>query len=244
MDPMNQPKQLIYIPTVLRNKIPDTAYTNTYPVCRPMHHYRKQGSSTSILNNTTINNCCQVETKTIGLKYKMLGKKNDGMLKYCDEKGPMGSIYGNVIGFTGYATLRSSVQPNLYYLGNNSSGYTPYYTDTNAYLHSRGNRYMDKLTIRKDYDSPNESAYIETTEGLPCMPNIPSVYKPNNKQFQVQGSVSCEARLVRLKYNTIVKNNKSFVNPYKTNIQYQPNPIFIQKYSKICNQEKCSQRLM
>jgi hypothetical protein len=236
MESKDQPKQFIYVPTLAKNKIPNTAYANTYPVCRPMHHYRKQGSTTSVFNKT----CCQVETKTIGPKYKMLGKKNDGTLKICDEKGPVGSIRGNVMGFTGYATLRRAVQPNLYYLGNNSSGYTPYYTDTNAYLHSRGNRYIDKITIRKDEKS---DAYFETTEGLKCKPNITTVFKPNNKQFTVQGAVSCEARLARLKYNTIVKNNNSFVKPYKTNIQYQENPIFIQKYSKTCSQTKCSQNL-
>jgi hypothetical protein len=37
-----------------------------------------------------------------------------------------------------------------------------------------------------------------------------TIYKPNNRQFAVQGSVSSSARLDRLKYNTITNNGGSF----------------------------------
>ena len=45
------------------------------------------------------------------------------------------------------------------------------------------------------------------------------VYKPNNKPFSVQGAVSSGSRLLRLKYNTIAKNQNGVKYPpnYNTN---------------------------
>ena len=230
--PQKSTNQMLYIPKVTRNKsvlIP----TPWYPTCRPIIHYRKQGAT-----STT---CCQEETKRIGTPLKMLGKTDEGILKLCDEKGPVGSKFGNVIGFSGNATLRSSVQPTLSYLGNNtqSSSYTPYYSDYSMYLRGRGNTYDTKNTIRKipGRDYVNESTYYETTEGLSCKPDIITVYKPNNKQFAVQGSVTSDSRLLRLKYNTITKNNASFIKPFKTKLQYQDNPLFFEKNkTSVCTQ--------
>jgi hypothetical protein len=38
----------------------------------------------------------------------------------------------------------------------------------------------------------------------------PTIYKPNNRQFAVQGAVTSSARIDRLKYNTITNNGGSF----------------------------------
>jgi hypothetical protein len=235
--PQKSTNQILYVPKITRN---NSVLLNTtwYPTCRPIIHYRKQGA-TSIVPD-----CCLKVTKRIGDPLKMLGKTDEGLLKICDETGPVGSKFGNVIGFSGNATLRSSVQPNLSYLGNNtqSSSYTPYYTDYSMYLRGRGNTYDAKNTIRKipGRNYVTESEYYETTEGLSCKPNISTTYKPNNKQFAVQGAVTSESRLLRLKYNTITKNNASFSKPFKTHLQYQDNPLFFEKNkTSSCPQKFC-----
>ena len=42
----------------------------------------------------------------------------------------------------------------------------------------------------------------------------PTIYKPNNAQFAVQGAVSSSARIDRLKYNTITNNGGSFYSAW------------------------------
>jgi hypothetical protein len=42
----------------------------------------------------------------------------------------------------------------------------------------------------------------------------PTIYKPNNSQFAVQGAVSSSARIDRLKYNTITSNGGSFYSAW------------------------------
>jgi hypothetical protein len=210
-------KQLIYSYKVEKNK-PEPLTSNSYPSCRPLKHYRKQGVQSSLPVNSTCNsNCSPV---TIGLPYGLLGKNENGESKMCCEntQGPVGSVHGNVISFSGNAKLRSSVQPNL--------KTKPYYTESNSYLKSRGNTFHAKSTF--SFEGSDGSSYNETTQTI-CPQPVKTIYKPNNRNFSTQGAVSSDTRLHKLKHDTIVKNNASFTEVFKTKISYQENPIFFEK---------------
>lgn len=60
-------------------------------------------------------------------------------------------------------------------------------------------------------DCTNFSGCVNYQEQNKCntIPSI-TIYKPNNKQFAVQGAVSSSARIDRLKFNTITTNGGSF----------------------------------
>lgn len=226
--PKTSNKQFSYTPKVEKN-VSSESYPISYPSCRPLHIYRKQGVSSVIPNSiTTCNTTCSAE-KIVGVPLKMLYKKNNGESKSCctDTQGPVGSKQGNVMSFSGNAKLRSAVQPK------NGSYYTNYYT----YLRSRGNTFYTKDKFRNipntDYSNPINSSYYETQEGLPTCGSpsyIKTTYKPNNKNFGVQGAVSSDTRIQRLKYNTIQKNNLSFSKePFNTVLYYSLDPVFFEK---------------
>jgi hypothetical protein len=166
----------------------------------------------------------------------MLSKDENGQSKTCctDTQGPVGSKQGNVMSFSGNAKLRSAVQPK------NKS----YYSEGISYLRSRGNTFASKLNFKNipntDYTNPANSSFYEIQEGpLPCNSTIKTTYKPNNKKFATQGAVSSDTRLLRLKYDTIVKNNSSFVTPFNTVLSYSSDPVFSLK-NKVNNCNKCA----
>ena len=203
-----------------------------YPSCRPLKIIRKQGGSYISNTSQPCNTNC-VTDKFIGVPLKMLSKGQDGQSTTCctDTKGPVGSKQGNVMSFSGNAKIRSAVQPK-----NNS-----YYSEGISYLRSRGNTFASKLKFKNipntDYTNPINSSFYEIQEGpLSCNPTIKTTYKPNNKKFGTQGAVSSDTRLLRLKYDTIVKNNSSFVGPFNTVLSYSSDPVFSTKNKiNICN---------
>ena len=239
--PQTSNKQLIYAYKVQQNVSTDS-YSKTYPSCRPLKIYRKQGISASaptsvISTQLPCNTSCAFD-KMVGLPLKMLAKKINGQSNTCcaDTQGPVGSKQGNVMSFSGNAKLRSAVQPK-----NNA-----YYSDTINYLRSRGNAYSSKLNFKTipntDYSNPANSSYYEIQEGpLSCTPTIKTTYKRNNVNFSSQGAVSSDTRLLKLKYDTINKNNASFKNEFNVVLNYSPDPIFSQKnkVNKCVNNAKC-----
>jgi hypothetical protein len=213
-----------------------------YPTCRPLKIYRKQGITSNILNETlsSCNEDCYTN-KQIGLPFKLLGKKENGESKMCctNTQGPtdtnnistvVRNMKGTLSSFGGGAKIASSVQPTNYLLNNNNS---PYYSEYLSYIRGRGNTFMAKSTLKKiqgiDYANPLASEYYETTEGIPCNPNVKTFYKPNNKKFACQGSVSSSTRLQNLKLNTINVNNSSFQSTFNVNLKYQSEPVYFEK---------------
>lgn len=102
-----------------------------------------------------------------------------------------------------------------------------YYTDSRAYLKSRGKRfqqnlsgteargieYVDNETGRLLYPSDKADGIrwrgpqISNGEYCPCPANL--IYKPNNREFSVQGAVDSSSRVERLKLKTITKSANS-----------------------------------
>lgn len=96
-----------------------------------------------------------------------------------------------------------------------------YYTDSRAYLKSRGKTYDQKLSFNTTDSSncplppSNTYKYPMTTTIDKCQYNKSNkcgytIYKPNNSQFQVQGAVSSSSRIAKLKYDTMINNGASF----------------------------------
>ena len=106
-----------------------------------------------------------------------------------------------------------------------------YYSDTQAYLHSRGQTYDQKLssnpvagiTYFNAAGQPiwpsNSPAGTQVRATQNCPTNCPvstapygvtTIYKPNNSKFATQGAVSSSTRLLRLQKDTITKNGYSF----------------------------------
>ena len=214
-----------------------------YPSARPQQFYRKQGasfSSTSATTYTAPSDCnpCANSVR-VGKTFKLLGKKDNGEPKipWCQSKGPVGSKYGNIINFSGNATILSA-----------TTNLSPtYYSNYKMYLKSRGNTYAAKSTIHKipgiDYskeptgDPMDSSHYYENNVNDKC--NI-TIYKPSNPTFSRQGGADSSSYIQRAKYNAITKNNASFVIPYGVKMPYQENPIFFQKNNFYkCKVKKC-----
>ncbi len=70
-----------------------------------------------------------------------------------------------------------------------------------------------------------------------------TIYKPNNSEFAVQGSVSSSARMLKLNYDTITKNGNSFRMAWGSQGanagSYQgvsTGPYFLKSKNYICNQ--------
>ena len=106
-----------------------------------------------------------------------------------------------------------------------------YYTDSRAYLRSRNMTYEQKLSGTRangiKYFGPDgellwptnsvDGPQVRAPSDCPARCDTASgarygsraIYKPNNRQFGVQGAVSSSSRLERLKLNTITKNGSS-----------------------------------
>jgi hypothetical protein len=216
--------------------------TTCYPTCRPLKIYRKQGVTSHIEKYSSAPCISECSTsKQIGLPIKMLGKKENGQSKMCctNTQGPVDTnniytivrnIKGTLSTFGLGAKIASSVQPTNYLINNKS---TPYYSEYLSYIRGRGNTFLAKSTLKKipgvDYSNPLNSTYYETTEGIPCNPNVKTTYKPNNKKFASQGSVPSSTRLQNLKLNTINVNNSSFQSTFNVNLAYQSDPVYFEK---------------
>ena len=107
-----------------------------------------------------------------------------------------------------------------------------YYTDSRAYLKSRNKTYERNLSGTRNenikyidqygnvlwptmtLDGPQVRDPLSCADRCQYAPNSNvrsrTIYKPNNRQFGVQGAVSSSSRLERLKLNTITKNGNSF----------------------------------
>ena len=84
-----------------------------------------------------------------------------------------------------------------------------YYSDTRAFIESRGKTYVQNLT--SEITNCARPEYLETAAPA-CIKT--AVYKPNNAGFATQGAVSAGLRMERLKRDTITKNGNSFLSAY------------------------------
>ena len=226
--------QLDYVPRKVKT-VPGAIRTTWYPSARPLQHYRKTGTSashTASIAYSTPTDCdpC-VNSRRVGIPFKMIGKKDNGMQKNvcCNP--------GNVISFSGNANIRTGLtnKPRTDIQGNE----TPeYYADYATYLKRRGNTYVAKSTFHSisgiDYTkapdgSPNDSShYAENLPTSPACANI-TIYKPSNPSFSRQGPVDGSTLIARKKYNAITTNNASFVRPWGVKMVYSEEPVFFQK---------------
>ena len=106
-----------------------------------------------------------------------------------------------------------------------------YYTDSRAYLQSRGRTYQQnqatgikvdgvsyfdangKPLHPSDDSSRGPTNYSKTFGDKPdCEDTL--IYKPSNHKFSTQGAVSSGSRLLRLKMDTINQNGASFASAY------------------------------
>lgn len=215
--------QLDYVPRKVKT-VPGTIRTTWYPSARPLQHYRKTGTSvshTASIAYSTPSDCdpC-LNSRRVGIPFKMIGKKDNGMQKVvCCQSG-------NVISFSGNAKIRSG-------LTNKPS---EYYADYASYLKRRGNSYAAKSSFHAiagiDYTkppdgSPNDSSHY--AENLPTATCNVTIYKPSNPSFSRQGPVDGSTLITRKKYNAITTNNASFVRPWGVKMVYSEDPLFFQK---------------
>lgn len=108
-----------------------------------------------------------------------------------------------------------------------------YYTDSRAYLQSRGRTYAQNQATGSKVDGlnyfdsngkplhPSDDTnngppnYNKTSGDQPdCTKPNQLIYKPNNRKFSTQGAVSSGSRLLRLKVDTINNNAQSFASAY------------------------------
>ena len=132
--------------------------------------------------------------------------------------GPVGSKYGNVISFSGGSGIRSA-----------TTNLSPtYYSDTKAYLRSRGQSYTSNVDIHKAPGIEYANAQGPIPPGVPqtggnsslWASNIPAprcptdlcVYKPNNSEYAVQGAVSSGTRILKLRTDA---NNAPQLSAYE-----------------------------
>lgn len=215
-----------------------------YPSARPQQFYRKQGTSgsnTTASPYTTPSDCIPCANSIrVGKLFKLLGKKDNGEIKIplFQTKGPVGTKYGNIINFSGNATILTA-----------TTNLSPtYYSNYHMYMKSRGNTYAAKSSIHKipgvDYskepsNEPMDSSHYYENGIIQEACKI-TIYKPSNPTFSRQGGADSSSYVQRSKYNAITKNNASFVIPYGVKLPYQENPIFFQKNNFYkCKVTKC-----
>jgi hypothetical protein len=238
--------QLDYVPRKVKT-VPGAIRTTWYPTARPLQHYRKTGTSsshTASIAYSTPSDCdpC-VNSRRVGMPFKMIGKKDNGMQKTvcCNP--------GNVISFSGNANIRTgrTNKPRI--------DETPeYYADYATYLKRRGNTYVAKSSFHSiagiDYTkapdgSPQDSShYAENLPTYPACSNI-TIYKPSNPSFSTQGPVDGSTLIARKKYNAITTNNASFVRPWGVKMVYSEEPVFFQKNKVfVCINATCAKTIV
>ena len=214
-----------------------------------------QPISSTFISRNFFNPCikCDHSDYRIGIPFKMLGKQNNGIngqlpkdtsegCLNCDPvKGPVGSKKGNVISFSGTATIRSATT-NLS---------KTYYSNYSAYLKKRGKQYDKSLHPIPDikyYDKtepvspylpqvvqPPQSAPLTLNSSYYYGSNFPNsacnlvVFNPSNRPFSTQGGVESSTYTERAKYNAIQTNNASFYKTYKKSFTYSETPPFFIK---------------
>jgi hypothetical protein len=215
--------QLQYVPKRVFN-LPQLENGGFVTTSRPLHHYRYTGMSINLQQPFTTSCAPCTTSNKVGVPYKMIGKNDKGVNLYdgCCIPGPVENLVngkptrparGDKIDFSGKATIRTA----------RASGYTekPYYANNYAYLYSRGKTYITKSVLGKKVEG---TLYKEGLNSEAC-----TIYNPSNKPFKTQGAVDSSTLVARLNYNTIVQNNLSFYNTYKTRFTYTDNPIFFIK---------------
>ena len=216
-------------------------------------------TSNTIYNPKTFEPCeyCKESHYSVGLPFKMLGKRDDGTNRWLSNardssgcytcrpnKGPVGSSQGNIISFSGNANIRLA---NTHLSKN-------YYVSYSKYLHNRGKLYNTNIVLHRvpeiQYTDDGEVVWGERPQtvntqdrfGNPLTLTLNSsyynnnstssgckltVFNPSNREFATQGGVDAGTRLQRLKYNTIQKNNASIKKTYGANISYTENPVYV-----------------
>lgn len=216
--------QIDYVTRPVMNTSPPI-YTTWYPTARPLKHYRKQGQTSSHTTNasyTSPPNCnpCAHSIR-VGKPFKMLGKRDDGMLKEpCCQPG-------NVMSFSGKAMIKSA----------NTIVNPKYHSNYHAYLKSRGNTYVTKSTFHKipnvDYTKVPDNTPLDSSHYIENLPTVPkcniTIYKPSNDSFSTDGGVDGSTYTARQKYLAITKNNSSFIKPWGIRMSYNENPLFFSK---------------
>lgn len=74
-----------------------------------------------------------------------------------------------------------------------------YYQTHRQYMYAKCQTYEQRQTVVVDENGDYKST---------CPTGCPTVYKPNNQKFGVQGAVSSSSRLERLKYNALASRGK------------------------------------
>jgi len=150
-------------------------------------------------------------------------------------RGPVGSKHGNVMSFSGGSGIRSAAT-NLS---------KTYYSDTKAYLRSRGQNYDTNAELHKapgiEYANVRGPIWPETVQQTPngvansslyaknslqprCPANL-SVYKPNNVNFSKQGAASSSALILK---RSVDARNMPQLTPYekKKKLKLPPQPYW------------------
>ncbi len=84
-----------------------------------------------------------------------------------------------------------------------------YYTDSRAYLRAKCKTYQQNTMIG-DKKSGKTNAYDATSCYDSNCTNKEIIYKPSNSGFATQGAVSSGSRLLKLKVDTVTRNANSF----------------------------------
>ncbi len=215
---------------------------------RPIKHWRKQlvpdevrggtltknlfdvfrpGGTNYLGENQTDESCCNdlIGHKVVSSIYRE--KNNHACGDDCNYTITQEDIDNGWNGFVGKKVCCSSGENRVIKSASTIIN-KKYYTDSKAYLKSRGKLYDQKISTTKVpgveyYDlsgvplnptntSLGPEVYLTTGCSLNCPQNNPhiTIYKPNNKKFAVQGAVSSSSRITKLKLDTINKNGASF----------------------------------
>ena len=96
-----------------------------------------------------------------------------------------------------------------------------YYQTKSQYLKAKCKTYSQNTTLGEKKTNGSYKSSTCRNEKAKC--NIPVIYKPNNKSFQTQGSVSSSSYILRKKQNAMTNNFSSLKNAYgKTYIHKKP----------------------
>ena len=207
--------QIVNVPLRTKNVIPDL-YGLSYPSARPLHIYRKQGTTNALSTAQSFSFDCQPCSTSVmvGVPFKMLGKKDDGTIKIPCCKHIT-------------RTATTNISPG-------------YYTTYDAYLKKRGNTFAEKSNFHTipgvDYtlpptdQLPDSSCFHENGVVDPLFPACKrTIYKPNNPGFSTEGSVQSSTHTDRVKFNAITKNNASFNKTFQLRFGYNTVPLFFIK---------------
>lgn len=181
-------------------------FTSKFGTPRPQKHYRKQlvpyfqTKSSRKVSSDDVN-----VSHTLDEHYCSKIDSNSNILHsyVLDKPEPcLGTKIGNkcVGGNT-----------NVRYRSANTNLNKNYHQSTSSYLRSKCKTYKQNSTLG-NRDESDENQYTMTS----CADSNcnKTIFKPNNKHFTKQGSVSSSTRLLRLKQNTINQNGASFLSAY------------------------------